>query len=112
MQKLGTHDQRHTLSKNTHSKLGVNTIRVYNLNPDLNHDECVSAFNAAGIYLALDVRYRSLPIFSANDIQVNSPFPNESINRLNPKDSYNLGYISRITAIVDAFSSQFINHDV
>lgn len=39
----------------THS-LGINTIRVYNLNPYLNHDECASIFNAAGIYLALDVR--------------------------------------------------------
>jgi hypothetical protein len=26
--------------------LGVNTIRVYNLSPELNHDECVSIFNA------------------------------------------------------------------
>ena len=28
--------------------LGINTVRVYNLNPDLNHDECVSIFNAVG----------------------------------------------------------------
>lgn len=26
--------------------LGVNAIRVYNVNPDLNHDECASIFNA------------------------------------------------------------------
>lgn len=26
--------------------MGVNAIRVYNLNPDLNHDECASIFNA------------------------------------------------------------------
>lgn len=26
--------------------IGVNTIRVYNLNPNLNHDECASIFNA------------------------------------------------------------------
>lgn len=26
--------------------LGVNTIRVYNLDPNLNHDECASIFNA------------------------------------------------------------------
>lgn len=26
--------------------LGVNAIRVYNLDPDLNHDMCASIFNA------------------------------------------------------------------
>lgn len=26
--------------------LGVNAIRVYNIDPDVNHDECVSIFNA------------------------------------------------------------------
>jgi 1,3-beta-glucanosyltransferase GAS3 len=26
--------------------LGINTIRVYNLSPDLNHDKCASIFNA------------------------------------------------------------------
>ncbi len=26
--------------------LGINAIRVYNLDPDLNHDECASIFNA------------------------------------------------------------------
>jgi 1,3-beta-glucanosyltransferase GAS3 len=26
--------------------LGINTIRVYNLDPDLNHDECASIFNS------------------------------------------------------------------
>lgn len=26
--------------------LGVNSIRVYNLDPNLNHDECASIFNA------------------------------------------------------------------
>ena len=26
--------------------LGINAIRVYNLDPDLNHDQCASIFNA------------------------------------------------------------------
>jgi hypothetical protein len=26
-------------------RLGVNSIRVYNVDPDLNHDECASIFN-------------------------------------------------------------------
>ena len=29
--------------------VGVNTIRVYNLDPNLNHDECVTVFNNAGM---------------------------------------------------------------
>lgn len=30
---------------------GVNAIRVYNLDPDLNHDLCASIFNGVGIYM-------------------------------------------------------------
>lgn len=29
--------------------LGINTIRVYNLNPFADHDECVSIFNAVSL---------------------------------------------------------------
>ena len=47
-------------------RLGVNTLRVYNLDPDLDHSMCASIFNAAGIYMVLDV---------------NSPLPNQSLNR-------------------------------
>lgn len=36
-------------------QLGVNTVRVYNLAVDVDHDECVSIFNAAGMYLLIDV---------------------------------------------------------
>lgn len=50
-------------------RLGVNAIRVYNVDPSLNHDECASIFNIAGIYMMLDV---------------NSPLPNESLNRDKP----------------------------
>ncbi|KAH8154826.1 uncharacterized protein LAJ45_01357 [Morchella importuna] len=69
-------------------KLGVNTIRVYNINPALNHDECVSIFNAVGIYLALDV---------------NSPLSGESLNRDDPASSYHSGYLTRIFSVVEAF---------
>jgi hypothetical protein len=34
--------------------LGVNAIRVYNLDPDVNHDECASIFNAVGSCLRPD----------------------------------------------------------
>jgi hypothetical protein len=68
--------------------LGVNTIRVYNLDPNLNHDECASIFNAAGMYMILDV---------------NSPLVGESITSWNPWESYYTAYLNRTFAIVEAF---------
>lgn len=69
-------------------KLGINTIRVYNLSPSINHDECVSIFNAVGIYMLLDV---------------NSPLPNDSINSGDPGSSYNSVYLERIFQVMEAF---------
>lgn len=68
--------------------LGVNTIRVYNLNPDSNHDACASIFNAAGMYMVLDV---------------NSPLVGESLSGWNPWESYYAAYLNRTFAIVEAF---------
>jgi hypothetical protein len=70
--------------------LGVNTIRVYNLDPNLNHDECASIFNAAGMYMLLDV---------------NSPLVGESLNTFEPWASYYASYLNRTFAIVEAFSN-------
>lgn len=36
-------------------ELGVNTIRVYHVDPDANHDGCMKAFDKAGIYVTLDM---------------------------------------------------------
>lgn len=69
-------------------RLGVNAIRVYSVDPDLNHDQCASIFNAVGIYMLLDV---------------NSPLPMQSLNRLAPWETYNLGYMNRTFAVVEAF---------
>ena len=69
-------------------QLGINTIRVYNLDPLANHDECVSTFYDVGIYLILDV---------------NSPFQGGSINADNPSDSYNTEYVNRTFLMIDAF---------
>ncbi|MCJ1474735.1 hypothetical protein MMC13_003395 [Lambiella insularis] len=69
-------------------KLGINTIRVYNLGPAIDHDECVSIFNAVGIYMILDV---------------NSPLPNESLNAEDPGSSYDSTYLQQIFGIVEAF---------
>ncbi|KAI0428121.1 glycolipid anchored surface protein [Xylaria sp. FL1042] len=68
--------------------LGINTIRVYNLDPDLNHDECASIFNAAGMYMLIDV---------------NSPLVGESLNSLEPWTSYYEAYVNRTFAIVENF---------
>lgn len=56
----------------------------------MNHDDCASIFNAAGIYLLLDV---------------NSPLPNQSLNRGEPWTSYNTDYLKRVFAVVEAFKS-------
>jgi 1,3-beta-glucanosyltransferase GAS3 len=69
-------------------RLGINTIRVYNLDPSLDHQACASIFNAAGIYMILDV---------------NSPLPNQSLNRGAPWESYNSGYMERVFQVVEAF---------
>ena len=69
-------------------RLGVNTIRVYNLDPTLNHQACASIFNAAGIYMVLDV---------------NSPLPNQSLNRGAPWESYNSDYMTRVFQVVESF---------
>jgi len=71
-------------------KLGVNTIRVYNVSPSLDHSECASIFNAAGIYMIIDV---------------NSPLPGESINRVEPWTSYNSDYLTRVFGIIENFKA-------
>lgn len=69
-------------------RLGVNTVRIYNIATDINHDECMSIFNAAGIYLLFDV---------------NSPKSGDHINRKDPKSTYNEDYLKRIFGMVEAF---------
>lgn len=68
--------------------LGANTIRIYTIDPDLNHDECMSIFNSAGIYVILDV---------------NSPLGGESLNRNDPESSYNAWYMSRVFKVIESF---------
>ncbi|KAM3079542.1 Glycolipid anchored surface protein 4 precursor [Clarireedia jacksonii] len=71
-------------------KLGVNAIRVYNVDGNLNHDECASIFNEVGIYMLIDV---------------NSPLSGESIDRSNPSSSYTASYLNRTFAVVEAFKN-------
>lgn len=70
-------------------QLGVNTIRVYNLAADLDHNECASIFNAAGIYMLLDV---------------NSGQYGTYIDRSKPASTYTLTYLKHIFGIVEAFA--------
>ena len=71
-------------------QLGINTIRIYNLDPDLNHDDCVSIFNGVGIYMLIDV---------------NSPLPDQSLDPGNLASSYSLTYLNHTFAVVEAFKN-------
>jgi len=68
------------------NKLGINTIRVYTVDNSVSHDTCMNALADAGIYVVIDV---------------NSP--NYSINRVNPKPSYNAKYLQSVFSTIDAF---------
>ncbi|CAA7259990.1 unnamed protein product [Cyclocybe aegerita] len=67
-------------------ELGVNTIRVYSVNSSLNHDACMNAFSAAGIYTIIDL---ALPL-------------NGSIDRLSPSWSTNI--LDQYIHTIDTFS--------
>ena len=71
-------------------QLGINTIRIYNLDPDVNHDLCVSIFNGVGIYMLIDV---------------NSPLPDQSLNPGDLTGSYSLTYLNHTFAVVEAFKN-------
>lgn len=69
------------------TSLGLNTIRVYSVDNSKDHDECMNALADAGIYLVLDVNT-----------------PKYSINREEPKQSYNDVYLQYIFATVEMFA--------
>ncbi|ODV77719.1 glycoside hydrolase family 72 protein [Suhomyces tanzawaensis NRRL Y-17324] len=70
-------------------ELGINTIRIYSINPDLNHDVCMSLLATAGIYLVLDV---------------NSPLPGQHLNRYEPWTTYTTDYLEHVFKVVEQFS--------
>lgn len=69
--------------------LGVNTVRVYTVNPALDHSECMTLLAAANMYLVLDV---------------NSPLIGESLNRYEPWTTYTPEYLQHVFEVVDEFS--------
>lgn len=70
-------------------QLGINTVRVYSVNPDLNHDECMTMLANAGIYLVLDV---------------NSPVPGQALNRYEPWTTYTRNYVNHYLKVVHQFA--------
>ncbi len=70
------------------TKLGLNTVRVYTVDNTANHDACMAALAAAGMYLVLDV---NTPLYS--------------LNRATPAPSYNAVYLQNIFATIDAFAN-------
>lgn len=70
-------------------QLGINTIRVYNLDANLDHNECASIFDAAGIYMLLDV---------------NSGLSGQYIDRSNPSSTYTLSYLEHVFGIIEAMA--------
>ncbi|KAK9477664.1 Glucanosyltransferase-domain-containing protein [Lipomyces japonicus] len=69
--------------------LGINTLRIYSVDPTLDHDECVTLLASAGIYLFIDV---------------NTPNYTQSLNRDEPWTTYTESYLSRVFQVVEAFS--------
>ena len=67
-------------------ELGINTVRVYTINNQEDHDECMELLSEAGIYVALDVNN-----------------PAYSLNRADPAPSYNDKYLRNVFATVDVF---------
>jgi 1,3-beta-glucanosyltransferase GAS3 len=58
------------------------------LDPAANHDDCVSIFNAVGMYMILDV---------------NSPLANGALSRSDPGASYNKVYMEHVFSVIEAF---------
>ncbi len=67
-------------------QLGLNAVRVYNIDNSLNHDACMKMLDDAGIYLILDVNTAE-----------------NSIDRSNPAQAYTANYLQGVFATVDAF---------
>ena len=70
-------------------KLGINTIRVYSVDPALDHNECMTLLAQAGIYLVLDV---------------NTPLAEEHLNNQEPWTTYTQNYLKHVFSVVEVFS--------
>lgn len=68
------------------AKSNTNVLRVYAVDPENDHDECMQTFADAGIYIIADLSE-----------------PNQSINRDSPE--WNLDLYQRYTSVVDMFAN-------
>ncbi|KAI9245062.1 Glucanosyltransferase-domain-containing protein [Sporodiniella umbellata] len=68
------------------AKLGINVLRVYEVDPRRNHDACMKSFAEVGIYLILDVAT-----------------PHYSVNRKAPE--YTIDLYNAYKSTVDAFAN-------
>ncbi|KAH3679854.1 hypothetical protein WICMUC_000597 [Wickerhamomyces mucosus] len=66
-------------------RLGINTVRVYSIDPERNHDECFGAFAKAGIYVISDLSE-----------------PDTSISRKDP--SWDVEIFERYIKVVDSLN--------
>ncbi|KAL6304160.1 beta-1,3-glucanosyltransferase [Sparassis latifolia] len=69
-------------------QLGINLIRVYQVNASLDHSACMSALNSAGVYVLLDLA---------------TPAPNDAISSTDP--SWNVGLLTNFISTIEAFGS-------
>ncbi|KAK9466026.1 Glucanosyltransferase-domain-containing protein [Lipomyces arxii] len=69
--------------------LGVNTIRIYSIDPELDHDQCMTMLASAGIYLVLDV---------------NTPLENQHIYNNEPWTTYTEPYLTHVFSVIEAFA--------
>lgn len=63
---------------------------MYNLEPSLNHDKCASIFNAAGIYMILDV---------------SNPLPGGYLDRSAPWTTYSAIYYKQVFGVIEGFKN-------
>ena len=70
-------------------KLKINTIRVYSVDPLLDHDECMTMLAAAGIYLVLDV---------------NTPLQDQHLHETEPWTTYTEAYAQHVFTTIEVFS--------
>jgi len=70
-------------------QLGINTIRVYSVDPTVNHDDCMTMLAEAGIYLILDV---------------NTPIDGQHLNNQEPWTTYTHDYLEHIFSVMEVFA--------